>query len=317
MASPVADIAAIAGEIDGELACCQICVTQRVRVGAEVFSRVRSADFAVRPRYQGLGIASELMAFKNETVGKPTLRLTETNAAPIQHLSRKLGARPLGNPLEDLQLPLRWLDPGMPGRGTWRAVRSMLLAPALRVLSLARRRHRDAWSHGVGPAVTVRRTERFDARFGEWWSTASEAFDVVVERTPEYLEWRYCDPRGGRWNVEVAEEGDRVLGFVAWRIERGRGMIGDLIGLADRLDVIAALADAAVSGAVAAGASSVRCWLTTTHPYRAVLHSRGFVDLPAGVTHVFRPQLLSDEAADLLASPAARIHFMLGDSDFL
>jgi hypothetical protein len=48
-----------------------------------------------------------------------------------------------------------------------------------------------------------------------------------------------------------------------------------------------------------------------------VLGERGFVGRPAGVSHLARPALLSAEAAALFAGAETRIHFTLGDSDFL
>jgi hypothetical protein len=167
----------------------------------------------------------------------------------------------------------------------------------------------------IGP--TVRRLDRFDRRFAVFVEKAASVFEVAVERTPEYLNWRYRDPRGGRWAVDAVEEEGSIVGYAAWKVEAGRGLLGDLLAVPDRFDVVAALVDAAVAGAEAEGAASVLCWLPARHPYRRVLRECGFVSRAAGVTHLVRPECLSAEAAAILAAPSARIHFTIGDSDFV
>ena len=316
MASPAADLAAIVGEVDGEIACCQICLSQRVRIGREVVSRIRSTDFAVRPAFRGRSLATELATFKSGTVPLPTLRLTESNAAAIQHLTRKSGGVPLGNPVGQLHLALDWWAPVARDGGALRAARSIVEAPSLRLATEWQRRRSGGPAAPVD-GVALRRIDRFDRRIGELWREAERDFEVAVERTPEYLDWRYCDERGGRWTVEVAEQDDRAIGYIAWRVEKSQGVIGDLVVLPERHDVLAALAQAAVTGAAAAGAASVIAWLPGIHPYRSVLRDLGFVSRPAGVEQMFRPQLLSTEAAELLAAPQTRIHFTIGDSDYL
>jgi hypothetical protein len=319
MSSPAGDMAAILGEVDGEVACCQVCLSQRVRVGAALISRVRSADFAVCPAFRGRGLGSALWEFKSTVLERPTLRLTESRAPEIRHLTRKEGARPLGNPVLALLLPLsaRWDGGGSPAQRESRSVvgnLALLLASRWQRAGRARGKSARATS---GPPPAVRRVERFDARFGPFWEEARRAFEVAVERTPEYLDWRYADPRGGRWNVDASESEAAVLGYCAWRVDGRLGIIGDLLALPERLDVVESLVDAAVAGARAAAAASLLCWLPRRHPYRDVLHGRGFIDRPTRVTHMLWPSTLTPELAALLLAPSTRVHFTLGDSDFL
>ena len=317
MASPAGDLAAIVGEIGEELACCQVCVSQRVRIAGEVVSRVRSADFAVRPAFRGRRAASELSAVKTRVLGRPTLRLTETRHPAILHLTRKGGGVPLGNPVGALLLPLDARRMGEQRGGGWRGVPGRILPAALAVASRWRRRGRPLSPVAHANGFSLRRIARFDQSFAAFCEDACRAFDVAVERTPDYLDWRFCDPRAGSWCVDAVVEDGAVAGYVAWRVVDGRGFIGDLLVLPDRLAAVGALVDAAVAGAAAEGAASVLCWLPVRHPYRRALGERGFLGRAARVTHLFRPESLSAQAAALLAASATRIHLTLGDSDFL
>jgi hypothetical protein len=320
MSSPAGHMAAIVGEVGDEIACCQVCLSQQVRIGETLVSRVRSTDFAVRPEFRGRGVASALAAFKSRVLERPTLRLTESRAPEIRHLSRKAGAQPLGNPVRALLLPLTASRARTVEGGAWRSVRSRFENAALVGTSRVRRALRRRRTV-IGPAgcaeIVVRRLARFDQRFAAFWDDARRAFDVAVERSPEYLNWRYCDPRGGGWIVEACESGASVLGYSAWRVVGERAILADLLALTNRLDVVGRLVDATVAQAAPAGVASILCWLPARHPYRAVLHDRGFLDRPTRVTHMVRLDTVTAEMAALLLAPSTRIHFTLGDSDFV
>jgi hypothetical protein len=60
-----------------------------------------------------------------------------------------------------------------------------------------------------GEIVTL---NRFDDRTDALWHEAKHQFDFAVERTQDYLNWRYADHRSDRFVVRVAVDGDRVLG---------------------------------------------------------------------------------------------------------
>lgn len=317
MDSPVGELAAIVGELAGEPACCQICVTQHIQIGRQVRPRVRSADFAVLPEFRGRGFASAMSEFKAKACGPLIVRITETRHPAILRLARRSGGRPLGNPVRPLVAPCatgelirRLHAEGKPASTA--AIAGLTLAAVSRLQRAAVRAPRQA----AGEPKTL---ERFDARAADLWEHARSAFDVIVVRTPEYLNWRYCDPRGGRWRVQglVESETGRLSGYTAWKVEGGRGLIGDLLALPGRLDVVTALVTRALREVRAAGAASVLCWLPARHPYRGVLRRLGFVDSPTRVGHLFRGQSLTSELVALLSSRHARAHFTLGDSDFV
>jgi hypothetical protein len=83
-----------------------------------------------------------------------------------------------------------------------------------------------------------------------------------------YLNWRYADPRAGRYTIRVAEEKGELLGYVVPAVSRGKGFIADLLVLPGRLDVVAALVEDAAGHLAERGLSALRCWCAKRHPYR-------------------------------------------------
>ena len=60
--------------------------------------------------------------------------------------------------------------------------------------------------------VKIERISEFDSKIDKFWEEISKDYSFIVERRQDYLNWRYCDPRGGNYHVYVAEEDDSIVG---------------------------------------------------------------------------------------------------------
>ena len=101
------------------------------------------------------------------------------------------------------------------------------------------------------PEFCIEEVKCIDERIEMFWNGIKDHYSFIVNRSKEDLNWRYCDPRAGCFVVKQAEEGGRILGYSALRVNRYRedypvGFIVDLLTLPNRLDV----ADALVKDAV-------------------------------------------------------------------
>jgi hypothetical protein len=83
-------------------------------------------------------------------------------------------------------------------------------------------------------------------KFGEnidiFWNKIKEGYNFIFERDRTYLNWRYCDKRGGNFIINQATEGKNIVGYSIIRINRLKkeypvGYIADLMTLPNRLDV--------------------------------------------------------------------------------
>jgi hypothetical protein len=86
----------------------------------------------------------------------------------------------------------------------------------------------DIW-HGLGGAWLEERSD-FDGRFDDLWKKAAGQFEVVGERTSEYLNWRFCQHPTARYGMTtLMSHDDGLLGYVVHYIE------GDVLRIADTL----------------------------------------------------------------------------------
>jgi GNAT superfamily N-acetyltransferase len=300
---------------DGDLAMTISVTCRRFHLGGEQGLVRNYPDMVVAEPYRKQGIGPALQdLLQSMHAEESDLALYDTEHEGLLRGARRQGARPFPNPVRAMVLPLR--------PSSW--IRSTDLSPAAKLgawplaVALAarngwresRRRHRDAAD------LRVSGIEHFDERVETLWRSCIAAFDLLFERSREFLEWRYCDPRGGDFAVRQVEEGDRLLGYTALRVLDGQGFIADLLCEPTRPDALAALIADAVDQLRARGAHSILTRLALSHPYRACLHDAGFSSPRKAVERpLYRP--LSDRLPlERLASPKATVHLTYGDADW-
>jgi GNAT superfamily N-acetyltransferase len=163
----------------------------------------------------------------------------------------------------------------------------------------------------------LRRIETFDARIDVFWREAARSFRFLIERTMDYLNYRYADPRAGTYEIVIAEQDGSILGYVVTTASREAGHIVDLLALPDRSDVVQALLRRAIDLLSNKGVARVECWRVVDHPYRIVLERCGFETLRR--THGIELASLQgqDEEMAFFADPKSAVHIMAGDTDLV
>jgi hypothetical protein len=82
-------------------------------------------------------------------------------------------------------------------------------------------------------SLTIRQVERFDGGFDDLWSRIENKRPVMIERTSEFLEWRFGAVPRRVYRKWVAVEGGRVRGYVISRLmdveHMPCGMIADFV----------------------------------------------------------------------------------------
>lgn len=107
---------------------------------------------------------------------------------------------------------------------------SRLLAPltdvGLRLLSADWRTHRPR-------DIIAEPLARFDNRFDTLWSRAASRFDVIGERTEDYLNWRFTNCPDLDYEIfTLAERATgELLGYVVWYPDEGAVSISDLLAI--------------------------------------------------------------------------------------
>jgi hypothetical protein len=179
----------------------------------------------------------------------------------------------------------------------------------------ARQRLRHPPQHFDRVRGSIREAGRFDARNDALFEQAATEFDLIQIREHGFLNWRYVDPRAGRFTIRLAEHGELLLGYAVLRADAQGADLADLLALPGRLDVVNALLRDALAVARRAGAPSMRMWMTRTHPYYPVVQQHGFIRVHNVVVPSFGPASGDPAEIAFLRDPSARVHLALGDSD--
>jgi hypothetical protein len=300
--------------VGSEIASIHLGYARRVWLKGETRLLWFGCDSATGPAFQGQGLFGRLRAYRvaESSQSFDMMATNPVNATVAYEFTRDPRAVRLGNEVRSYQ---RVLDggrlaaisggSGLRGQRVFRRVAysSMYWLGAVR--SLLTRLPAAGWD--------IYRIDRFDERIDAFWEEARRAFDFVMERRREFLNWRYRDPRGGLCTVLVAEEGGRILGYTVLRMSGGRGHVADLLALPGREDVAASLIAAAVEHFKREGAAAVRFWKVKSHPYNKLLSRAGFFYTRQRMLFFFLAMRTSPEQLAFLERTDASVHLTDGD----
>ena len=107
---------------------------------------------------------------------------------------------------------------------------SRLLAP---LTDKALQLQSTEWRTRLPRPVIAESMPRFDSRFDELWSRAACQFDVIGERTADYLNWRFTNCPDLDYEIfTLAERATgELLGYVVWYADEGATSISDLFAI--------------------------------------------------------------------------------------
>jgi hypothetical protein len=173
-----------------------------------------------------------------------------------------------------------------------------------------------------GGGFSINKITHFDDNVDELWLEASKGFDYIIERRSDYLNWRYCDPRGGSYEVLAATESGGMIGYAALRVDRYRedypiGHVADVLALPERIGVVDSLLEESFRIFNEAGVNEAYCWMSLGHPYKRALERRGFLDLGKRVNYAISPNLIDETILKNTLDKGKKIHVMIGDSDWI
>ena len=89
----------------------------------------------------------------------------------------------------------------------------------------------------------IAEVSEFDEGIDSFWGQIIDDYDFILEKSHEYLNWRYADnDRGSHYKIQ-AVNGEEILGYAVtgYRKDSSEGYIEDLLAQRDRLDVADAL----------------------------------------------------------------------------
>lgn len=162
--------------------------------------------------------------------------------------------------------------------------------------------------------------DRFEKNIDLFWNKASKSFDYILKRDQYFLNWRYCDPRGGSFIKKVAVESGEIIGFIVYRFntwfdDYPKGLIYDFLTLPNRNDVAKSLLYDAIKYFSDVNVYEINYWAVEESPYNKIFEELGFVDLNQNIYLNFIPINIKKEIFKKLLGKKIKIYFSMGDVD--
>ena len=267
-------VARLNGTIIGSI----LRVDREVRIGDRILPAQTEFDSSVSPRFQGRGLYNRMkldgsersrsrgVAIHIQFPGHPTTVRAWVNAGLI---ARPIAFDVLMKPIDVTAAASRM--GGLPG-----ALPRPIAAAGLRLLALVSRL-RHGRSRPTGGSETIVTVEQFDDSVDSLAESAASEFDFFAVRDRDYLNWRYCDRRGGEFTVRQLHEGDELVGYSVLRTVSRRAFIADILARSGRLDAVEQLLWDADRMARDRGADTIVCRLPANHPYKKTFLRAGFL----------------------------------------
>lgn len=277
---------------------------RRVYAGAESLEGWVLGDFCLAPEYRTVGPALRLQrACLNEMDGAGAAFCYDFPSAGMTAVYRRLGIEPQGQ-LVRLAKPLR-VDRKLRsalGRGPARWLSGV--GNASLALIDRRRRARSGADIGVHDGA-------YGVEFSALAARIRGGGGVRVQRTAEYLNWRYRGSPGHRHETLVARRGGVLCGYVVFAQEGEDATLVDLVGDDDR-PVLEMLVHGAVDLLRVRGVMTLSAPVSAAHPLIDVLQSLGFRARERGPLVVYTGDRRGQDAATLDAAGWCLTH---GDRD--
>jgi hypothetical protein len=289
-----------------------------LKINEDTYFCEPGGDLAVHPDYRGIGVWRSMVDVWTDNKWSPLVVGYSNSSTPV--IVNRVKAR------KSLMLPspvkhycrIKNIDEFLKVKETSDYTINKLgyqgLSAITKILNLGKRKTYDGYS--------ISSITRFDDRINDLWDRVKEDYDLVVERKKTYLNWRYCDPRGGSYKVRLVEKGDRILGYYVLRVNRinpeyPEGYIVDVVVAKGDEDAAITLFEDACRYFDSNDVPAVHYWVPKNHFYSEIMGRFGFVDSRREVVVWFGengdPEIL--EAIKHINQD--RVMFQLGDVDWI
>jgi len=279
-----------------------------------------AADTAVHPDFRGRGLSNRVIELTQEMRKRdniPFVYFVTHNPGMVKAWSRTYPRFPVAVTnlarIRDLGAQIRRMHLDRP----WLVKMGFYASKKINDLRNSIGGYRSPSSR-----VKISEIAFFDDRIEDFCRKVSEHHYFMVERSRDFLNWRYCDPRSGGFIVRLAEEGGEVLGYSVLRINRCRadypiGYVVDLLTLPDRMDVADALIADAARYFDDRDVNMVLSIVVKNHPYERSFGRYGFLDSRIRLNLFYIMLGTIEEMSNIRGVSVNRIHFSYGDIDSL
>lgn len=168
--------------------------------------------------------------------------------------------------------------------------------------------------------IKVSEINCFSDIFDDFWERIKDSYDYIVVRDREFLNWRYCDKRGGDYKILSATRDEELLGFIVLRTNRyDEGYhIGYIVDfLTDSDDAIGSLVDRSLDFFDSKGINMINYLGSRGGRNHLNLAKFGFYDSRQDFYQFYTNLVEGKELSKIESVDPYRIHFSYGDTDHI
>lgn len=293
------------------------------KIGKKVFLGLKSTDLAVHPDYRGKGVSGKIGVLHTkirDEAGVCIVIYHSSNPIVIDSNLRKGGGTFPGTiqvltNIKDIDLYLNNLIKPH----TWtQALKIKYGFIAIQTFNKLKKLLRGAYTPNRKDLKIVKVT-KFDDRITTFWNQIKDEYDFIVEHTLTYLNWRFCDIRGGRYDTYQAEENGNILGFIVLGINRlnkdPEGYIMELQTLPKSPDIARKLLQTAADHFKKEKVNVIYANVVKEHPLEQLFYEEGFVDSRYKTFVGVNATNLGDEEGTFMNASHNRLDYQYGLSD--
>jgi GNAT superfamily N-acetyltransferase len=296
-------------------------IYKRIKIGNRVSLCNYGTDMAVHPDYRRRGVSKQIIDYLYRNLETPR-NIFGYWATEVPFLiERHKGLHPLFPYFMLYYSRIR--DMGLHNRiNPTKTLSARMRRLGLQAIKFVNDLSTNYGSKPLNEDIRASEISEFDDRADSFWNEVKDHYDFIVERTREHLNWNYCDPRGGNFIVMLAEEEERMLGYIVLRMDEGgvypRGEIIDLLTVPGRQDVVGTLVAEANKFFDDNNINVVTSQVVEGHPYEIIFRRYGFLKVRRK-SHLFYSLNGMDEdfkrrtRETIEATDAGRIHLSKGD----
>ena len=295
----------------------------RMKVGNDIILVRQGVDAAVHPGFRGRGIYSNTGKLKDEYDHEFRVGMVYSfTNVKLFKTSRKKSGRPIFPSPVKCFLRISDIDQYVEQLNDSGVLRKIYLKLGLRfmkALNTIQKFFSGPTKHS--DSIQLLDVGHFNEEMDAFWDKIKGDYKLITERSREYMNWRYLDPRAGNFVVKAALERGELIGYIVLRINNHdlkgpRGYVLDLCTLKDRLDCASMLIRESSKYFDDNKIGSVEYMIVKGHPYERLFSIFGYVDTrnDNGIYYdLYRDGVKVD---DVISFEPGEILFQLGDTDW-
>jgi hypothetical protein len=165
--------------------------------------------------------------------------------------------------------------------------------------------------------IEIMKVKSFKSEADVFWEKIKDHYYLMFKRDATYLNWRYCDPRAGGFNVYEAVSDNEMCGYCVTFVDSNSiGYVADLCVLPDRNVVTHLLLNKAVETLVER-VNKIKYLISDGHPNVAIFSGNGFIPVNSelDIRYKERSENVRLDYSKYYNAPSEKLFIQYGDTD--